>query len=284
MPMGKGRRPAAPATTRRYVDARQGRIEAPQIAKTIANRPRLGVPQQGGQGMEDPIAFWNRTLAEQAGLQFYGSDGDGDDSGGFDGGGGSRRYSGGGGGGGGGGGRGGPDWAAILAAINQPYDMAQQQVTNQAQGGRVRVGQENAALNKGITASNAQTNAAIQQRAALLKQIMSQAQGTMANFNAIGQRDLQGQGIAGTGLDAVAGIEAGRMQSLGQAQQTLGGDLDTLLRDQMAQRSAYSAQSQRDALLAISDAEQRAAQQIALQRAQEQAKVRAEAAAAGVRL
>lgn len=275
--MPPGRRPSG--TSRRRPSGGLGSSflsnQASDEARRISNRPRLPV-SAGGQAMEDPIAFWQRTLQEQGALQNYGPGGGGGGSGG----GGGRRY-GGGGGGGGGGGAATPDYAAMLAAIRQPYDQATVQAQDRATGARRRIDTENAALTKQVGVQNTMANQAIAQRAAALKAILAEAQATQGRFADIARTDLAGQGMNAGAYNQVAGIEANRLAAQSQAQRTFGGDLDALIRDAAAARTGYAAQSRQDALLGVQDAESKLLQQIALQRAQEEAKLRVEAAAAG---
>lgn len=267
-----------------YLSTPRGRGELEDLQRNIANRPydTSGLPGSA-DGLPDPTEFWLRTQAELAALTGGGGSGGGSSGGrGRRGGGGGRGGSGGGGGGGGGGSA--TDWAAVLAALAGPYDLANQQVRDRVAGARARVGTEAGVLNTAIGGQNKMVEQALAQRNAAIQQIMAQAQQQRAAFDQIARTDLGAQGVGVSGYNQVAGVEAGRLNNLGTAQKLYGADLDALARQGNVARTTYGTLSQQDANNNIGAAEQSALQQIALQRAQEEAKIRAQAAAQGVRI
>lgn len=172
----------------------------------------------------------------------------------------------------------------MIAALQAPYNLAQQQLEQRALGANTMVGEQTALLNKSIAEQNAMANSAIAQRQQAIRAILAQANQQQAGFNQQALTDLQAQGINPSGYNQASGLEGQRLVGLGAATQLYGTDLDALARQAAAARTSYAGQSRMDALNNIQAGKTSLLNQIALQRAQDEAKIRAQAAAAGVKI
>jgi hypothetical protein len=171
-----------------------------------------------------------------------------------------------------------------LKAIADLYAQEQGNISGFAEGARARAGQENKVLAAAIAQQGKNTEGIIGQRTAAIAQIMADAERQRAMFDQIARRDLQAQGVSGSNYGQAAGLEQQRLAGLGTAQNLYGADLNSLARQQQGNFAAYGAQSQRDVLANIGATEQLMIGNLAKQRAQEEAQLRIQAAAAGVKL
>lgn len=172
----------------------------------------------------------------------------------------------------------------MLAAVRGPYDLAQQQADQRMAGARTQATADRGIYDTAASGENALVLRAIAERAAAIKALMAQASQERALFTQGAQTDLNAQGANLGAYGAANALEANRLGAQGTATNLYGADLDMLAKQQNAQRSAYGAQATADTLSNIQASHDTLLQQLALQRAQDEAKIRAQAAQAGVKL
>lgn len=303
MPAGRGTSSQIASSRRRTSTRRSGGLSPTYIGNQAFDaemrRPYstqgTGLPR--GQVGPDPMELFLRTQQELNAVSGYpgGDGGGGGGSGGRRGGGGGGR---GGGGGGGGGAGAGAAYTGQLAGIDESlrqlamyYGQQQGTLGGFAEAARQRAIEENKVLAGQIAGTNKASEAALAQRTAAINQILAGAGQQRAMFDDVARRDLEAQGIGTGGYDVAAKLEQGRMGAFSDAQRLYGADIDANVRAGNQSRSAFAGQSQRDALSNITASEQMMLSKLSQQRLEaeaelvrQRAQIRAEAAAAGVKV